>query len=653
MVTFGSPFGGALSTRVSSALSSNIILSNLNRAQRTLLRIQEELSSGYRINRPSDDPAGAARVMDYTLGLQRNASHLRNLDHVTGRLERSDASMSAVGDLLTQAKTILLDQRQAPADAASRAQAASEIDALIQSALREANARVENRHLFGGGRTTEAPFVAVGGEIAFLGDLDALDADVADGFRVRSNVGGDAFGAFSSQVQGLDPASFLPIDLDPAVTGATALSDLHGGRGVTLGSIEVTGGLGSATIDLRAARTMGDVLDLLNGQAAVTGVTASLNPAANGLRLTSGGPITVADVLNGTTAADLGIIVSAAASPFDGGDLDPRLAKNAHLDDLFGAGGIDGGGLVLTNATATQTHTATISGAATQGTATVEQFLNAINASGAYVHARISDDGRRIELVSRLSGGRLKVAENLGGSTAQDLGLRSTLERSRLSDLNGGKGAGSGQGADLRITKMDGTQILIDVDGAATVRELLNTIAADPDLTVTVTGADQIQITDASAGAGTLLIEDVSPNGAASALGIAGSVTGAGPQTLTGSAVDFAGVEVEGAFTALIRLRDALLADDGAAMDAANAKIDAAQDLLLDARADSGARAAGLEVLRGRLEEESVFLEGLRSGTRDVDLAEAATRFQIQQTMLEASLATAARILDTHLLKFI
>ena len=38
---------------------------------------------------------------------------------------------------------------------------------------------------------------------------------------------------------------------------------------------------------------------------------------------------------------------------------------------------------------------------------------------------------------------------------------------------------------------------------------------------------------------------------------------------------------------------------------------------------------------------------------RDVDVAEAATRFQLQSSILQAALSTAARILDTTLFNFI
>ncbi len=652
MVTFGSPFLSSAFSRVSSVLARNVILSNLRRTQEELLRTQEQLSTGLLINRPSDDPLGANRVIDFTEGIARGEAYLRNLGTAGGRLSAADGALDSADDLLLRAQEIFLEQRGGTADAASRLQASQEVGLLLADAVRQANARFEGRYLFAGHRTTVQPFVAQGGSILFRGTLDDLETDVADGDRARTSVPAGAFGAVSAELRGLDPVSFLPIDLDPAVTLSTRLSDLHRGGGVTLGSIEVTG-TGAAAIDLGRAETVGDVVDLINARTATTGVTASLNAAQNGLELAAPGVIVVEEVSNGRTAQDLGILtpVAGTPSPLVGGDLDPRLTKETLLGDLFAGAGIDPSGIVVSNQDSAQTLTATLDATVFAPARTVEHVLNAVNGSGAAVLARINEGATGIDVLSRLSGGRLAIGEN-GGTTAAGLGLLSTLARARLADLNGGSGVGAVGGPDLRITKTTGAQVLIDVDAAATVQDLVDLInASDPDLSASITGAglDQIEITDASGGPGNLAIGNLNGSSAATLLGIEGSAA----TTITGTPLASAGEQVEGVFTALVRLRDALGAGDVAAMDAASRHLDAARERVGGARADVGSRVLGLEMTGNRLEQERVMLEGLRSETRDTDLAEAATRFHLQQTVLEAALATAARILETHLLRFL
>jgi len=97
-------------------------------------------------------------------------------------------------------------------------------------------------------------------------------------------------------------------DLNPILTTATLISDLDGGNGLTLGQIDIVNGSLSATVDLSATTTVGDVLTAING--AGVNVTASINSQGNALQVVSNNPATTAvfsEVSGGTTASLLGI----------------------------------------------------------------------------------------------------------------------------------------------------------------------------------------------------------------------------------------------------------------------------------------------------------------------------------------------------------
>lgn len=650
MAISGIPFVSSTFSRVSSQLSRNSILGNLRRNEEDLLRVQEQLATGLRILRPSDDVVGSNRVLDFTARIRRDDQFLRNIARGTSRLEMSENAIADMKDLAAKAKEILLTQVQSTATAQTRLLASQEISALITQGVNLGNTQFEDRFLFGGSRSEASPFLFVGNAVAFTGDVKSFSADVADGLRVSTNVTADAFGVLSEEIEGVSltagPTFLQPVDLDPALTGATKLTALNDGDGVRLGSIQVTGSA-TATIDLRIAKTVQDVIDLVNAQTGTTGVTASINPALNGLRLTSAFPITVADVAGGVTAQDLGIVTTAAVSPFDGTDLDPTLTEDTLVGDLFAGAGLDPLGLTITNATSAASFTASFAGGTFGAGVTVRQMLSDINNANLFVDARI--DGDRINIVSRLSGGRLTIANNVGSTTATQLGLESILARASLDQLNGGLGLGSTEGNDVRITRKDGVVVFIDVDNAANVQQLVDAIDADPGLTASIV-AGGITITDVTGGAGPLTIENFNGSFAATNLGIAGSTPGV---AIAGGPIPFVGVQPEGVFTALIRLRDALATNDTVGINRAAELVEGAVSGLIEARADVGARVSSLELTKNRLSTEKVELEKLLSSTRDVDMAEAATRFQIQQTVLESSLAVAARIMETSLFNFL
>lgn len=643
----GIPFVSSTFSRVSSALSRNTILGNLRRNQEDLLRVQEQLATGLRILRPSDDVVGSNRILDFGARVRRDEQFLRNIDRGTSRLGMSETAIADMKDLVAKAKEIVLSQVQSTATAQTRLLASQEISALLTQAVNLGNTSFEDRFLFGGSRSEAAPFLFVGGAVAFTGDVKEFQADVADGQRVSTNVTADALGVLSEEIQGVDltagPTFLQPVDLNPAVTGATKLSALNGGDGVRLGSIQVAGS-GTATIDLTIAKTVQDVIDLINAESGTTGVVASND--ADSLVLTSAFPITVTDLAGGVTAQDLGIVVTAGGPIFQGTDLDPALTEDTLVGDLFAGAGLDPSGIVITNASSTSSFTAAF-GAGTFGAGvTVRQMLSDINNANLFVDARI--DGSRINVVSRLSGARLTIANN-GGVTATQLGLESILARASLDQLNGGLGVGSAEGDDVRITRKDGVQVFVDVDNAANVQQLVDAIDADPGLTAAIV-AGGITITDVTGGVGPLTIANFNGSFAATNLGIAGTTAGA---VIAGGPIPFVGVQPEGIFTSLIRLRDALATNDTVGINRAAELVEGSLSGLIEARADVGARVSSLELTKNRLSAEKVELEKLLSSTRDADMAEAATRFQLQQTVLESSLAVAARIMETSLFNFL
>ena len=97
-------------------------------------------------------------------------------------------------------------------------------------------------------------------------------------------------------------------DLNPVITATTLISDLNGGSGLTLGQIDIVNGALSATVNLSAATTVGDVLAAING--AGVNVTASINSQGNALQIVSNDPTTTAvisEVAGGNTASLLGV----------------------------------------------------------------------------------------------------------------------------------------------------------------------------------------------------------------------------------------------------------------------------------------------------------------------------------------------------------
>ena len=167
--------------------------------QRGLFRysqLQTEVATGRRVNRPSDDPAAALRILPLR-GDIRNLEQLSSnvslaretLNTSTASLEDGSSVMQRVRELATQASNGTLSN-------SDRQSIAAEVDQLLDQMLGIANSRRGDRYLFGGTETGSQPFSleTVGGRTraVYNGNRDSLEVDVAPGVTTGLNVPGDS-----------------------------------------------------------------------------------------------------------------------------------------------------------------------------------------------------------------------------------------------------------------------------------------------------------------------------------------------------------------------------------------------------------------------------------------------------------------------------
>jgi flagellin-like hook-associated protein FlgL len=138
------------------------------------------------------------------------------------------------------------------------------------------------------------------------------------------------------------------------------------------------------------------------------------------------------------------------------------------------------------------------------GAETVEDLLNILNGSSAFVTARINEAGNGIDIQSLLSGADFHIGEN-GGLTATHLGVRSYSESTLLADLNHGLGVHEGEGDDFVIVRNDGVELSIDLDGAETIGDVLRLINEHPE---NLSAANRVTARLNTAGNGIELIDD-------------------------------------------------------------------------------------------------------------------------------------------------
>lgn len=119
----------------------------------------EQIASGKRVNRPSDDPAAAERINQFRNVLQTTERRLATVNEGVGRLNLSDSVLETAGNTLQRAKELAIQMRNDTNSAVERRNAAQEVQQLILGLAGIANTQLNGRFLFAGSQTQTEPFV--------------------------------------------------------------------------------------------------------------------------------------------------------------------------------------------------------------------------------------------------------------------------------------------------------------------------------------------------------------------------------------------------------------------------------------------------------------------------------------------------------------
>ena len=328
---------GVPSTRVSDQFIRQRMLQQVQFDQSELFRLQTQLSTGYRFNRPGEDPISAGRIMSLQSLLERKEQVRTNLTTNQSFLTSTDVALSRVSGMVADVRGAAMSVIGTAASEEQRSAAAMQVNEAVKQLLDSGNQNFRGRYLFAGSTTLTRPFQELGnGVIEYLGNETRLLSYSDVDLLFETNVDGSyVFGAISEPVRG-------EIDLNPALNFNTRLADLRGGLGISSGSIAISDGSNTSIVDITGANTIGDVAALIR-ENPPEGSLLHVEVTATGLRIelthSTAGDLSIREVGHGTTAGELGIFtgMGVGLTPVEGEDLDPILRTTSKLDDLLGS----------------------------------------------------------------------------------------------------------------------------------------------------------------------------------------------------------------------------------------------------------------------------------------------------------------------------
>lgn len=207
--------------------SQQVFSSGINRLQElntSLNNTQQQISTGKRVNQPSDDPVAAARILKLDQELARVETYQRNVDLADNRLKQEESALASSVDVLQRIRELTVQAGNSALSASDRQSIASELKERLGQFANIANSRdASGEYIFSG----------------FQGSIKAFQQDASGSWNYRGDEG--------QRVLEIDDGVTVPIsdngkgifvNVPAAVTGESSPLNTSGAfiSGVTLAS---------------------------------------------------------------------------------------------------------------------------------------------------------------------------------------------------------------------------------------------------------------------------------------------------------------------------------------------------------------------------------------------------------------------------------
>ncbi len=209
------------------------ILQNLYVSQNQEQTTIQQMSSGRLINMPSDNPAGAAQLVENQVQQEQNDQFQQNTTAIEGLMHSADSTLSSVVESLNQAVSLGVEGGNTTKSPAELQSIAQEVQGIQQQMVQLANTSYEGNYIFSGTLTKTEPYTLNPSSpdgVTYNGNTGTNTVTIANGNNVQTNVpgsqifqgaGGDVFGALQQLVTALQNGDYSGVESATTALGGS------------------------------------------------------------------------------------------------------------------------------------------------------------------------------------------------------------------------------------------------------------------------------------------------------------------------------------------------------------------------------------------------------------------------------------------------
>jgi len=144
--------------RISDKLNQTQLMNNVQKTRSNLQSLQNQAATMKKVTKPSDDPIGAAKVLENRTELKNLNQFEKDIQQARLFLDTTESTLAQMTETLVRAKELALQAASDTNGGVPREMIAEEISQIYSGIVEMSNRSSGDRYLFGGYKTLGAPF---------------------------------------------------------------------------------------------------------------------------------------------------------------------------------------------------------------------------------------------------------------------------------------------------------------------------------------------------------------------------------------------------------------------------------------------------------------------------------------------------------------
>ncbi|MEN6390750.1 MAG: flagellar hook-associated protein FlgL [Syntrophomonas sp.] len=143
--------------RITNTMMANTLTRNMNNNLKNLNELQEQVATGRKINKPSDDPGGLVRSLRLRSDITANEQYLANISDSLSYMDTTESAMDNLTAVVNRVRELTVQASNGTNDDSALQSIAEELTQLREQIRTVANSTYGSKYVFAGSNVTEAP----------------------------------------------------------------------------------------------------------------------------------------------------------------------------------------------------------------------------------------------------------------------------------------------------------------------------------------------------------------------------------------------------------------------------------------------------------------------------------------------------------------